>query len=122
MPKLKKVPKLSRNDSPRNVDSLHGHGLCLLHSITSQERFAGCFYPVVACSTTGINLDHLIMWFFKRKGSSGFSSSSTAEKVTHGIDASGLTAIVTGHAGVYVFFYVNFDCSVFSSYKMGVAL
>ncbi|KAJ6747959.1 RETINOL DEHYDROGENASE [Salix purpurea] len=36
------------------------------------------------------------MWFFKRKGSSGFSSSSTAEKVTHGIDASGLTAIVTG--------------------------
>nr|XP_027109629.1 short-chain dehydrogenase TIC 32, chloroplastic-like isoform X3 [Coffea arabica] len=30
------------------------------------------------------------------KGSSGFSSSSTADEVTEGIDASGLTAIVTG--------------------------
>jgi len=29
-------------------------------------------------------------------GSSGFSSSSTAEEVTQGIDGSGLTAIVTG--------------------------
>ncbi|KAJ8771509.1 hypothetical protein K2173_026686 [Erythroxylum novogranatense] len=36
------------------------------------------------------------MWFFARKGSSGFSSSSTAEEVTHGIDGSGLTAIITG--------------------------
>ncbi|KAG6746509.1 hypothetical protein POTOM_051050 [Populus tomentosa] len=36
------------------------------------------------------------MWLFNRKGSSGFSSSSTAEEVTHGVDASGLTAIVTG--------------------------
>ncbi|KAL3652397.1 Short-chain dehydrogenase TIC 32, chloroplastic [Castilleja foliolosa] len=36
------------------------------------------------------------MWLFKRKGASGFSSSSTAEEVTDGIDASGLTAIVTG--------------------------
>ncbi|ONI25358.1 hypothetical protein PRUPE_2G298000 [Prunus persica] len=36
------------------------------------------------------------MWFFRRKGPSGFSSSSTAEEVTQGIDASGLTAIVTG--------------------------
>ncbi|KAL3342119.1 hypothetical protein AABB24_026241 [Solanum stoloniferum] len=36
------------------------------------------------------------MWLFKRKGASGFSSSSTAEEVTHGIDGSGLTAIVTG--------------------------
>ncbi|KAJ6676090.1 RETINOL DEHYDROGENASE [Salix viminalis] len=31
-----------------------------------------------------------------QKGLSGFSSSSTAEEVTHGVDASGLTAIVTG--------------------------
>lgn len=37
-----------------------------------------------------------IMWWFGRKGASGFSSSSTAEEVTHGIDGSGLTAIVTG--------------------------
>lgn len=37
------------------------------------------------------------MWLFKRNGPSGFSSSSTAEEVTYGIDASGLTAIVTGH-------------------------
>lgn len=29
--------------------------------------------------------------------SSEFSFSSTAEEVTHGIDATGLTAIVTGH-------------------------
>ncbi|KAL3834402.1 hypothetical protein ACJIZ3_009138 [Penstemon smallii] len=36
------------------------------------------------------------MWLFKRRGPSGFSSSSTAEEVTNGIDASGLTAIVTG--------------------------
>ncbi|KAM5557381.1 short-chain dehydrogenase TIC 32, chloroplastic-like [Rosa sericea] len=36
------------------------------------------------------------MWFFRRKGPSGFSSSSTAEEVTQGIDATGLTAIVTG--------------------------
>ncbi|KAL2550435.1 NAD(P)-binding Rossmann-fold superfamily protein [Forsythia ovata] len=36
------------------------------------------------------------MWLFKRKGPSGFSSSSTAEEVTKGIDGSGLTAIVTG--------------------------
>ncbi|XVF50849.1 hypothetical protein PTKIN_Ptkin04bG0136800 [Pterospermum kingtungense] len=36
------------------------------------------------------------MWLFSRKGPSGFSSSSTAEDVTQGIDGSGLTAIVTG--------------------------
>ncbi|KAK7270870.1 hypothetical protein RJT34_26362 [Clitoria ternatea] len=36
------------------------------------------------------------MWPFSRKGASGFSSFSTAEQVTHQIDATGLTAIVTG--------------------------
>ncbi|KAJ1391022.1 Short-chain dehydrogenase/reductase SDR [Sesbania bispinosa] len=36
------------------------------------------------------------MWPFIRKGPSGFSSSSTAEQVTEGIDGTGLTAIVTG--------------------------
>lgn len=36
------------------------------------------------------------MWPFGRKGPSGFSSSSTAEQVTQGIDAFGLTAIITG--------------------------
>ncbi|XP_073130160.1 short-chain dehydrogenase TIC 32, chloroplastic-like [Henckelia pumila] len=36
------------------------------------------------------------MWLFRRNGTSGFSSSSTAEEVTDGIDGSGLTAIVTG--------------------------
>ncbi|KAL5173696.1 Short-chain dehydrogenase TIC 32, chloroplastic [Glycine soja] len=35
-------------------------------------------------------------WPFSRIGASGFSSYSTAEEVTHGIDGSGLTAIVTG--------------------------
>ncbi|XP_076888992.1 short-chain dehydrogenase TIC 32, chloroplastic-like [Bidens hawaiensis] len=37
-----------------------------------------------------------ITWIFCRKAASGFSSSSTAEEVTEGIHASGLTAIVTG--------------------------
>ncbi|PON44177.1 Short-chain dehydrogenase/reductase [Trema orientale] len=36
------------------------------------------------------------MWPFSRKGPSGFSSFSTAEDVTQGIDGNGLTAIVTG--------------------------
>ncbi|KAI3974984.1 hypothetical protein MKX01_005095 [Papaver californicum] len=37
------------------------------------------------------------MWLFSsNKGPSGFSSSNTAEEVTHGIDATGLTAVVTG--------------------------
>ncbi|KAK1583264.1 hypothetical protein Q3G72_022322 [Acer saccharum] len=35
-------------------------------------------------------------WLFRRKGPSGFSRSSTAEEVTHGIDGTSLTAIVTG--------------------------
>ncbi|KAF8379536.1 hypothetical protein HHK36_028975 [Tetracentron sinense] len=35
------------------------------------------------------------MWLFSRKGPSGFSSSSTAEEVTQGVDGTGLTAIVT---------------------------
>ncbi|WVZ13541.1 hypothetical protein V8G54_011107 [Vigna mungo] len=35
-------------------------------------------------------------WLFGRKNGSGFSSSSTAEEVTQGIDGSNLTAIVTG--------------------------
>ncbi|KAK7270477.1 hypothetical protein RIF29_23651 [Crotalaria pallida] len=37
-----------------------------------------------------------MVWSFSGKGASGFSSSSTALDVTHGIDATGLTAIVTG--------------------------
>ncbi|KAK8618103.1 hypothetical protein V6N13_115977 [Hibiscus sabdariffa] len=36
------------------------------------------------------------MWLFSWKGASGFSAYSTAEDVTHGIDGTGLTAIVTG--------------------------
>ncbi|XP_059304759.1 short-chain dehydrogenase TIC 32, chloroplastic-like [Lycium ferocissimum] len=36
------------------------------------------------------------MWFLSKKGPSGFSSNSTAEEVTQGIDGSTLTAIVTG--------------------------
>lgn len=37
-----------------------------------------------------------MIWFFSRKGPSGFSASSTAEEVTEGIDGTGLTAIITG--------------------------
>ncbi|KAJ7952287.1 Short-chain dehydrogenase TIC 32, chloroplastic [Quillaja saponaria] len=36
------------------------------------------------------------MWIFSWKGPSGFSASSTAEKVTQGINGTGLTAIITG--------------------------
>ncbi|KAM0938832.1 putative very-long-chain 3-oxoacyl-CoA reductase [Dioscorea sansibarensis] len=36
------------------------------------------------------------MWPLSKKGKSGFSSSSTAEQVTEGVDGTGLTAIVTG--------------------------
>ncbi|OVA14010.1 Short-chain dehydrogenase/reductase SDR [Macleaya cordata] len=36
------------------------------------------------------------MWLFRRKGPSGFSACNTAEEVTHGIDGTNLTAIVTG--------------------------
>ncbi|KAK9927176.1 hypothetical protein M0R45_024375 [Rubus argutus] len=36
------------------------------------------------------------MGLFSKKGPSGFSSTSTAEEVTQGIDATGLTVIVTG--------------------------
>lgn len=36
-------------------------------------------------------------------GSSGFSTTSTAEEVTQGIDGNGLTAIVTGHIHYYLF-------------------
>nr|ACJ84341.1 unknown [Medicago truncatula] len=36
------------------------------------------------------------MWFICWKGPSGFSASSTAQQVTHGIDGTSLTAIITG--------------------------
>ena len=36
------------------------------------------------------------MWIFGLKGPSGYSSRSTAEQVTEGVDGTGLTAIVTG--------------------------
>ncbi|KAB5564515.1 hypothetical protein DKX38_004569 [Salix brachista] len=47
-------------------------------------------------SLTNPNSEPANMGFFGKKGSSGFSSSSTAEEVTEGIDGNGLTAIVTG--------------------------
>ncbi|KAI3843093.1 hypothetical protein MKX03_018348 [Papaver bracteatum] len=39
------------------------------------------------------------MWrlFSRFRGPSGYSASNTAEEVTHGIDATGLTAVITGH-------------------------
>lgn len=43
------------------------------------------------------------MWLFGLKGASGFSASSTAEEVTQGIDANGLTAIVTGINSFFFF-------------------
>ncbi|RRT73515.1 hypothetical protein BHE74_00009439, partial [Ensete ventricosum] len=44
------------------------------------------------------------MWPFHGRGPSGFSSSSTAEEVTEGLDGSGLTAIVTGAPLYYCYF------------------
>lgn len=41
-----------------------------------------------------------------RKGPSGFGSASTAEEVTQGIDASHLTAIITG-THTYTFTYID---------------
>jgi hypothetical protein len=38
----------------------------------------------------------LTSWLLGRPGKSGFSWSSTADQVTEGISAAGLTAIVTG--------------------------
>ena len=43
---------------------------------------------------------------FSRTGPSGFSSSSTAEQVTQGIDGNGLTAIVTGYISFFFLFYI----------------
>jgi WW domain-containing oxidoreductase len=72
--------------------------LCSTTVRTIQERL------LAAAAAAVLSLHALlIMWFFNRNGSSGFSSSSTAEEVTRGVDASGLTAIVTGHTCIYVF-------------------
>jgi hypothetical protein len=55
------------------------------------------------------------MWPFHRKGPSGFSSSSTAEEVTQGIDGTGLTAIVTGPSIDRLFFLFSFLREVLAS-------
>ncbi|KAK3157068.1 hypothetical protein QOZ80_2AG0115710 [Eleusine coracana subsp. coracana] len=36
------------------------------------------------------------MWWFYRRGSSGFSGASTAEEVTAGVDGRGMVAVITG--------------------------
>jgi WW domain-containing oxidoreductase len=73
--------------------------LCSTTVRTIQERLLAAAAAAAVLSLHAL----LIMWFFNRNGSSGFSSSSTAEEVTRGVDASGLTAIVTGHTCIYVF-------------------
>jgi len=55
------------------------------------------------------------MWFIGWKGPSGFSASSTAEQVTHGIDGTSLTAIITGF---FSFFFSCSICCVFYSSKI----
>jgi len=37
-----------------------------------------------------------LMWWFNRKGPSGFAGASTAEEVTAGVDGRGLVAVITG--------------------------
>lgn len=56
------------------------------------------------------------MWFFGRKGASGFSHSSTAEEVTDGIDGSGLTAIVTGHSSLISMHFLVYHSKIVPSY------
>lgn len=48
------------------------------------------------------------MWILGWNGASGFSGRATAEQVAKGIDASGLTAIVTGTDCVvfFIFYYI----------------
>ena len=74
-----------------------------------------CFYNVVAFKEKGLHQQTIQdtrkqrkqrilkkkerkwkMRLFERKGPGGFTSSSTADEVTLGIDGSGFTAIVTG--------------------------
>jgi len=43
-----------------------------------------------------------------RPGPSGFGSASTAEQVTQGIDASNLTAIITGQFSQFLAFFALF--------------
>ena len=57
------------------------------------------------------------MWWFSRKGPSGFSASSTAEQVTQGIDGTGLTAIVTGHNPSGLIFFFSSSSSYYYSWK-----
>ncbi|KAJ6764365.1 RETINOL DEHYDROGENASE [Salix koriyanagi] len=95
---------LTLSEEPHNKGShdacpQHGHCLSLLpHCRCDSRKNTGCCCCCCCCHCIlcRFNLGHLIMWFFNRNGSSGFSASSTAEEVTRGIDASGLTAIVTG--------------------------
>ncbi|XP_039825109.1 short-chain dehydrogenase TIC 32, chloroplastic-like isoform X2 [Panicum virgatum] len=48
--------------------------------------------PIVQCAVRICCL----MWWFYRKGPSGFSGASTAEEVTAGVDGRGLVAVITG--------------------------
>lgn len=50
-----------------------------------------------------------------KPGPSGFGSASTAEQVTEGIDASNLTALITGLFVFFLFVQLLFPC-VFMSY------
>jgi len=68
-----------------------------------------CTIHFVNCAEKRVSI--IIMWLFSKKGVSGFSGSSTAEEVTHGIDATSLTAIVTGLSSItlsYRFFHFFF--------------
>lgn len=54
----------------------------------------------------------LLGWLWGRRGPSGFGSASTAEEVTAGVDASNITAIVTGRPSIAFFFSSSFSmCS-----------
>jgi hypothetical protein len=50
-------------------------------------------------------------WPWGRRGPSGFGAGSTAEEVTAGVDASHLTAIVTGNSLCSSLIFVSFSAA-----------
>ncbi|KZV36477.1 short-chain dehydrogenase TIC 32, chloroplastic [Dorcoceras hygrometricum] len=87
--------EVQRNEKARNPT----HNPTLIMDLISSK-----IAPTFRLSTSFPNTRNIVsatdlsrqMWPFKSNGKSGFSSSSSAEEVTSGIDGSGLTAIVTG--------------------------
>jgi len=97
----------TKEENTRNFDQSHsimdGNGITLLTTTSTIQ-----YNIVITLFThkTRATKNHTIL----AMASSGFSLSSTAEEVTHGIDGTGLTAIVTGlHIYIYIYHYYYFS-------------